>query len=131
MVLARKACMLDRQGPLSGWLYKVAYHVALRLRVVAARQRMLESEAANERSVRGESESSTEAERLEMRQAIREELERLPDKYREPLELCYFDGRTHEDAAREIGLPRGSMAKRIGEGLERLRERLVDRGFTL
>ena len=44
--------------------------------------------------------------------------------------LCYFDGRTHADAAREIGVPRGSMAKRIGEGLECLRERLLDRGLT-
>jgi polysaccharide export outer membrane protein len=53
----------------------------------------------------------------------------LPEKYRRPLILCYFEGRTHEEAAQTIGLPRGSMAKRIGEGLERLRERLLERGF--
>jgi len=60
-----------------------------------------------------------------------EELQRLPEKYRAPLLLCYFEGRTHSDAAREIGLPRGSIAKRIGQGLERLRERLLDRGFLM
>jgi DNA-directed RNA polymerase specialized sigma24 family protein len=40
------------------------------------------------------------------------------------------DGLTHSDAAREIGIPRGSMAKRLGEGLERLKERLVIRGVS-
>ena len=48
-----------------------------------------------------------------------EELQRLPEKYRVPLVLCYIDGRTHADVGRAIGLPRGSVAKRIGEGLER------------
>src|SRR5262249_46299312 len=38
LVLARKACMLDKDSPLSGWLYRVAYHLALRLRGTAARQ---------------------------------------------------------------------------------------------
>jgi RNA polymerase sigma factor (sigma-70 family) len=131
LVLARKAGMLDRQSSLNGWLYRVAYHVALRLRAVTARQRLYETEAATGRPTHSADVSPVEVEEQELRAAVREELERLPEKYRAPLEMCYFDGRTHADAAREIGLPRGSMAKRIGEGLDRLRERLVDRGFAL
>jgi DNA-directed RNA polymerase specialized sigma24 family protein len=59
------------------------------------------------------------------------ELEQLPEKYRAPLVLCYLHGRTHVEAAQEIGLPRGSIAKRIGEALAALRARLVDRGITV
>jgi len=129
LVLARRASMLDKNGSLAGWLYKVAYHLALRLREVAARQRRREKEAARGRSSRAASADHAALEKQEIREALTEELERLPDKYRVPLVLCYFDGRTHDEAARAIGLPRGSMAKRIGEGLERLRERLNDRGF--
>jgi RNA polymerase sigma factor (sigma-70 family) len=129
MVLARKASMLDAEKPLAGWLYQVAYHLALRLRAVAARQRRCERDLANGRPTRTVSEPSVDVEKKEMRQALIEELQRLPEKYRAPLVLCYFDGRTHEEAARAIGLPRGSMAKRIGEGLRYLRERLLERGF--
>jgi RNA polymerase sigma factor (sigma-70 family) len=131
LVLARKAGMLDKNSPLAGWLYKVAYHLALRLRGVAARRRRHEKKAAYGRSEETTSESSADLEMQELREALRDELHRLPEEYRTPLILCYFGGQTHEEAARAIGLPRGSMAKRLGEGLERLRERLTDRGFML
>ena len=61
---------------------------------------------------------------------LREELDRLPEKYRVPLALCYLDGRTHAEVAQEVGLPRGSVAKRIGEGLARLRDGLSSRGLV-
>jgi RNA polymerase sigma factor (sigma-70 family) len=128
LILARKASRLDLRNPLTGWLYKVAYHLALRLRAVAARQRRYEQHAANGRAGQ-DAESISDLEDRELRQALSEELQRLPEKYRTPLILCYFDGCTHDEAARTIGMPRGSMAKRIGEGLERLRERLNERGF--
>jgi RNA polymerase sigma factor (sigma-70 family) len=130
LVLARKAGMLDRQVPLTNWLYTVAYHAALRLRAVTARNRVAEAAAAQEWPARSDGEVGAEMERLEIQQAVREELQNLPAEYREPLALCYVDGLTHSDAAREIGIPRGSMAKRLGEGLERLKERLVVRGVS-
>jgi RNA polymerase sigma factor (sigma-70 family) len=129
LVLARKASMVDGDNPLAAWLYKVAYHVALRLRAVAARQRRREKDAASDRPTQDPSDCPAEIEKQELCLALNEELQRLPEKYRRPLILCYFEGRTHEEAAQAIGMPRGSMAKRIGEGLERLRERLLERGF--
>jgi RNA polymerase sigma factor (sigma-70 family) len=131
MVLARKASMLDRDRPLASWLYKVAYHLALRFSAIAARQRRHETHAASTRPSKTGSEGAAEIEKRETHRALNEELQRLPEKYRAPLVLCYFDGRTHDEAARAIGLPRGSISKRIGEGLARLRERLIDRGVTL
>jgi DNA-directed RNA polymerase specialized sigma24 family protein len=50
--------------------------------------------------------------------------------YRLPLALHYFEGQTHKEVARAIGMPRGSIAKRIGEGLRRLRKRLGERGIS-
>jgi RNA polymerase sigma factor (sigma-70 family) len=131
MVLARKAGMLDRSTPLGGWLYKVAYHLALRSRAVAARQKLGEKEAADELPTATTDPGPATVDQREIQQVLQEELQRLPEKYRAPLTLTYIDGRSHADAAREIGLPRGSMAKRVGEGLERLRERLLHRGFAL
>jgi RNA polymerase sigma factor (sigma-70 family) len=130
MLLARKANLLDRHSPLAGWLYTVAYRLALRLRAVKARQRRCERQALAGAD-RACQTAVTNLEQQELRHAVNEELQRLPEKYRVPLVMCYFDGRTHAEAAREMGLPRGSMAKRIGEGLERLRQRLVGRGLVL
>lgn len=129
MALARKAGVLDRHGPLAGWLWTVASRQALRLRGKTARRRRKEKQAAKDRQSEGAREPDA-AEEQEVREALRQELQRLPEKYRAPLVLCYFEGRTHEEAARSLGMPRGSIAKRIGEALERLRERLRDRGFT-
>jgi len=129
LVLARKAGVLDREGPLAGWLWTVASRQALRLRAMIARRRRKEKQAADDRPPHDAGVSNAPEEQ-EVREALRQELQRLPEKFRAPLVLCYFNGHTHEEAARALGIPRGSMAKRIGEALERLRERLRARGFT-
>ena len=120
----------NARDSLAGWLYRVASRMALRFRTAAARQRRLERAAA-ESHPRDTEGVFVGIEEEEIWQVLREELQRLPDKYRVPLVLCYFDGRTHAEVAREVGLPRGSVAKRIGEGLDRLREGLAGRGFLL
>jgi RNA polymerase sigma factor (sigma-70 family) len=130
LTLARKASALDLRNPLAGWLYKVAYHLSLRLRGSAALQRRAEERAAGGRPSRDAEDHAADLEHRELRIALREELDRLPEKYRGPLVLCYLDGRTHDEAAHAIGLPRGSMAKRLAEGLDLLRERLLARGFA-
>ena len=120
LILARKAGLLDRNSPLGGWLYKVAYRLALRSRATAARQRQTDQEAGTEWAARGAGDDPAgDVEQQELRQVLREELQRLPEEYRTPLLLCYFDGRTHADAAREIGLPRrvDGQAARRGPGV--------------
>ena len=129
LVLARNASKLDQEGSLAGWLWKVAYRIALRLRFTVARQRRRENEAGGLRPIFDSNERLSDLEQQEALQALNEELERLPEELRLPLVLCYFEGRTHAEAAVAIGLPRGSMAKRVTEGLRRLRERLSLRGF--
>ncbi len=57
-----------------------------------------------------------------------EELNGLPAKDRAAIVLCDVEGRTHEEAARELGCPRGSVAKRLQQARERLRARLLRRG---
>ena len=129
LVLARKAGMLDQQTPLTGWLYRVAYRLALRFRAVSARQRHWAQYDSRGRLFKFASEPADDLERQELRRVLNEELQRLPEKYRTPLVLCYLNGRTHAEAARQIGLPRGSIAKRIGQALDMLRDRLIERGL--
>ena len=56
---------------------------------------------------------SAELERRELRRVLDDELLRLPEKYRAPVVLCYLEGRTHEEAARQLGYPAGSISRRL------------------
>ena len=127
--LARRAGSLDRQAPLRGWLSTVAYRLALRCRADEVRRRQLERAKAARVAAGTEMDPATDLEREELRAVIGEELDRLPAKYRVPLVLYYLNGRTHAEVAREVGLPKGSVARRIEDALGRLRDRLVARGF--
>ncbi len=59
-----------------------------------------------------------------------EEVERLPERYRAPLVLCYLEGRSHEQAARILGCPMRTVATRLQRGKAKLRTRLVRRGLA-
>ena len=62
---------------------------------------------------------------------IREELDRLPDSYRQPLTLCYMEGLTHQEAASRLGWPVGTVKVRLVRGRRLMRERLDRRGASL
>jgi RNA polymerase sigma factor (sigma-70 family) len=126
LVLARKAGSLDRRGSVAAWLYTVAYHLALRARTAAARRRFHERQAAAMNPTEVPADAGSD-----LRPVLDEELQRLPERYRAPLVLCYLQGKTNAEAARELGWPGGSMARRLGRGLELLRSRLARRGITL
>lgn len=57
---------------------------------------------------------------------VRKALDQLPPEQREPIELGFFGGITHEQIARRAGLPLGTVKTRIRTGLRRLRGALED-----
>ena len=60
-----------------------------------------------------------------------EEINRLPEKYRSPIVLCYLQGHTTEEAAELLGCPKGTILSRLSRGREQLRSRLTRRGLAL
>jgi len=133
LVLARKAGSVRWRGSVGNWLYEVASRVSRKLRAVAARQRAHELSTATPATDRPAStpDPLVEASRRELFDVLDEEVGRLPNKYRAPVVLCYLQGKTHEEAASQLGWPSGSMSRHLARAHDLLRERLVRRGVVL
>jgi RNA polymerase sigma factor (sigma-70 family) len=126
LVLVRKAPTIREPGLLSSWLYGVAYRVANRARVRAIQR--LTREIGIERIEDHAADISPEV--AEIGPVLDEELSRLPARYREPLLLCYFEGRTHDQAAEQLRCPVGTVRSRMARGRDLLKRRLTRRGYA-
>src|SRR5262245_2920475 len=108
LVLAKKAGSIDPRS-LAGWLYGVAYHVALRARAGAGRRHR------HEARVRPHCPADPVCE-LTLREAqeiLDSELAGLPEKYRAVLVLCCLENLTRDEAARRLGWPGGLVKSRL------------------
>ena len=124
LVLVAKGRALWVRDSLGPWLHQVAYRTASCARVNAARRRRLERRSAKE-----EREGRPEAVD-DLGRVLHEEIDRLPERFRAPIVLCDLEGRTHEQAARHLGWPVGTVKSRQARARERLRDRLARRGFA-
>jgi RNA polymerase sigma factor (sigma-70 family) len=124
LVLVRKARSLRGPELLGPWLYGVAYRTALKLRGrrarLAARETTLPEQAAEERPERVWS---------DLRPILDEEVNRLPEKYRQPVLLCYLQGLSSEEAARRLGCAKGTIFSQLSRARDLLRRRLSKRGL--
>lgn len=126
LVLARKARGLQVRDSLAPWLYRVAYRTACCARSARGRRQRLERWAAEHASTREVVNEFWDDSAL----VLHEEVSRLPEKYRSPVVLCYFEGLTHDQAAHRLNWPVGTVRSRLARGRERLRVRLVRRGIA-
>src|SRR5262249_55118075 len=69
-------------------------------------------------------------ERGELRRVLNDALGQLPEKYRAPVVLCYLEGKTNDEAARELGWPAGSMSRRLERARSLLRRPLARTGVV-
>src|SRR5262249_29089946 len=65
-----------------------------------------------------------EVSRRELCTIVAAEVSRLPAKFRSPLILHYWEGRTSEEVARQLGCPTGSMSWHLRRGRGLLRRPL-------
>ncbi|OWK40819.1 High-affnity carbon uptake protein Hat/HatR [Fimbriiglobus ruber] len=131
LVLLNKAATVRRTGSLGSWLYGVACRVAWKMRAAAARRARHErTHAEMTRALEQDTSPYPGNETDALVPVLDAELSRLPEKYRAVLVLCFLEGKTHTEAARALGWPPGSVAKRVTRGLDLLRARLVSRGIA-
>jgi RNA polymerase sigma factor (sigma-70 family) len=132
LVLARKAASLRKQESLSSWLHGVAYRISANLKRQHARRQRREQQATRP-SARPALAQAADGDITwrELQTVLDEELERLPERYRAPLILCYLEGKTRDEAAQQLGAKPGALHGLLERGRKLLRDRLTRRGLTL
>jgi len=127
LLLARKAGSLRKWDSVGSWLYSVVYRLALRARRQRAGRLRREQQAAIMQTRKLDAQSAWH----DLEKMLDEVLQQLPERYKQPLILCCIEGRSHEEAARELGCPIATLRSRLARGRERLRLLLGRRGAML
>jgi RNA polymerase sigma factor (sigma-70 family) len=132
LIMLRRADSLraGEPGSLGPWLHGVAYRTALKARQATARRRAREQERERRAARSVDEEPSTTLERGELQALVHQEVNRLSAKYRAPVVLCYFEGRTHDEAAAVLQWPVGTVRGRLARARELLRARIERRGVA-
>src|SRR5262245_60602107 len=127
LALVRKAAAIRDGRALPGWLHQVAYRAALGIRQAARRR------AGHERPGLPNVAAvvADEAAGRELGVILEQEVARLPEPMRVAFVLCHLEGRTAEEAAAQLGCPKGTVDSRLARARERLRARLRRRGLDL
>src|ERR1700722_14930433 len=122
--LARLAKSIRGGRALPVWLHKTTCRVAAKLRA----NRRAPAAPPPERY-----EQCDPAAALVWREVcatLDEELQRLPERLRSPLVLCFLSGLTRDEAAKQLGWTLGTLKRRLEEGRKALRVRLEKRGLA-
>jgi RNA polymerase sigma factor (sigma-70 family) len=135
LLLARGANDIRNRDAVGGWLHGVARRVAIKLRSQTTRQPgpkpATQPEGAPHSAEQTACDPLEEATWKELRAVLDDELDRLPSELRAPLVLCYLEGRTQDEGARQLGWTRRVFRRRLEKGRARLARRLARRGITL
>ena len=126
LVLLRRASSIATPGLLANWLYGVAHRTALKARATAARRRSREIQVDHLPDP-----PAPPAHRDDLGPLLDRELSRLPDKYRAAIVLCGLEGKTRAAAAKQLGVPDGTVAARLARGRAMLAARLARRGLAV
>jgi RNA polymerase sigma factor (sigma-70 family) len=123
LLLARKLGTVRKRESLASWLHGVARRVALKARAQASTRRRKEQSVARPADVPPE-----EVPWGDVRRVLDAELAQLPDRWRLPLVLCYLEGRTQEEAARQLAWSKKTLCRRLDKARAALGRRLRRRG---
>jgi RNA polymerase sigma factor (sigma-70 family) len=127
LVLARRAPSIQAREKLANWLYGVAYQTATKSRATRAKRRGREGQVSDGLEIevpRGDKQD-------DLLSLLDQEVGRLPGKYRLPVVLCELEGKTHREAAEQLGWPIGTVSGRLSRARAILARRLSRPGLAL
>jgi RNA polymerase sigma-70 factor (ECF subfamily) len=127
LVLARRAASVMPREMVANWLFGVARQTALKARGLTARNNSREKQVA----ALPEQSAAEQGCWDDLFPILDRELTRLPRKYRAVVVLCDLEGKTRKEAARELGVPEGSVAGWLARARALLAQRLAREGAVV
>ncbi|MCZ7643697.1 MAG: sigma-70 family RNA polymerase sigma factor [Planctomycetota bacterium] len=121
---AREADPEARERQAGAWILRIGCNVALKLLRARRAERRREERRMREAAPEGCAQDA-------WAEALREELDRLPEAVRQPLVLRFYAGLEYGALGEALGCSPGAAKVRVHRGLERLRERLALLGLFL
>ncbi|MDW7994748.1 MAG: RNA polymerase sigma factor [Gemmatales bacterium] len=126
-VLATQARRIRKPENLVDWLHGVALRISWKAKTMRQRRKRREAEVARSSGDQRPSEViDTEVQAL-----VHRELAKLPQQFRSVLLLCDLQGLTRQEAAKQLGLPEGTVASRLARGRALLARRLRQIGLPV
>jgi RNA polymerase sigma-70 factor (ECF subfamily) len=124
LTIWRSGARYDRtRGSVRTWLLGVAHNRAIdALRRSAVRERTRAADEHAAESIEAPERTEVEAARREEARSVRVLIDELPDDQRRVIELAYFGGFTHEQIARMLDAPLGTVKGRMRLALEKMRD---------
>jgi len=113
------------RSSLGGWLHKLATDRSLNRIRADKRRQMRESRFAARAA--GSAEPSWD----DVQSYVDEVIAALPEKLREPLIGHFLQGRTYDEIAKRLCIPRSTAASRVQRGIEVVRKSLKKRGIAI
>jgi RNA polymerase sigma factor (sigma-70 family) len=126
LVLARKAASVVYRQAVGGWLYRVAYRIALEAKTINDKRRSREKQV--------EEMPHPEVAPIETKDWIPPldyELNLVPEHYRAVIVACDLEGMSRKEAARLLGISEGTVSSRLARGRSLLAKRLSRYGLSL
>ena len=111
----------------ANWLYGVASQTARKAKAMRAKKRTHEKQMIQmPESVVEEKDCGKD-----LHHQLHQALAGLPAKFRVSIILCYLEGKTRSEAARQLGVPEGTLAAWVARGRAMLAKRLARNGLVL
>lgn len=107
----------------ANWLYVVARRTALKAKGAKWRRDAMLRRIA-------EMQTNQPVAQKELADMLDSEIAKLPARLRSAVVLCYLEGKTNRQAARMLGWPVGTLASRLRQARDLLRQRLARRGYA-
>jgi RNA polymerase sigma factor (sigma-70 family) len=126
LILAHRAGSIVKRDSVGSWLHGVACRAAMQAASANTRRRARETQVENMPHP-----EVAPAEPRDWLPLLDREVGRLPEKYRAAVVLCDLEGRSRREAARQLGVPEGTLSGRLTTARKMLARRLARHGLAL